>query len=400
MSFLSKCLINIKPSPTIAVSMKAADLKAQGKDIISLGMGEPDFDTPQNIKDFAIKAIQNGETKYTAVDGTPALKKAIIAKFKRENNLDYNSNQISVSTGAKQVIYNALIATLNEGDEVLIPAPYWVSYPDMVILGNGVPVIIESNSKNNFKISPNDLDNKITPKTKWLILNSPSNPTGTCYSESELRALADVLLKHPHVHILSDDIYEHLIFENLKFATIAQIEPKLKDRTLVVNGVSKAYAMTGWRIGYGAGNEKLIKAMGVIQSQSTSSPSSIGQAASVEALNGTQDFIKPNALLFQKRRDLVVKMLNEIDGINCNNPNGAFYVFPSCNGLYGKKTPQGNVINNDNDFATYLLEEALVAVVPGIAFGAKDFFRISYAASDDFLLNAMNRISDACKKLK
>ncbi len=400
MSFLSKCLINIKPSPTIAVSMKAADLKAQGKDIISLGMGEPDFDTPQNIKDFAIKAIQNGETKYTAVDGTPALKKAIIAKFKRENNLDYNSNQISVSTGAKQVIYNALIATLNEGDEVLIPAPYWVSYPDMVLLGNGVPVIIESNSKNNFKISPNDLDNKITPKTKWLILNSPSNPTGSCYSESEIRAIADVLLKHPHVHILSDDIYEHLIFENLKFATIAQIEPKLKDRTLVVNGVSKAYAMTGWRIGYGAGNEKLIKAMGVIQSQSTSSPSSIGQAASVEALNGTQDFIKPNALLFQKRRDLVVKMLNEIDGINCNNPNGAFYVFPSCNGLYGKKTPQGNVINNDNDFATYLLEEALVAVVPGIAFGAKDFFRISYAASDDFLLNAMNRISDACKKLK
>jgi len=400
MSFLSKCLINIKPSPTIAVSMKAADLKAQGKDIISLGMGEPDFDTPQNIKDYAIKAIQNGETKYTAVDGTPALKKAIIAKFKRENNLDYNSNQISVSTGAKQVIYNALIATLNEGDEVLIPAPYWVSYPDMVLLGNGVPVIIESNSKNNFKISPNDLDNKITPKTKWLILNSPSNPTGSCYSESEIRAIADVLLKHPHVHILSDDIYEHLIFENLKFATIAQIEPKLKDRTLVVNGVSKAYAMTGWRIGYGAGNEKLIKAMGVIQSQSTSSPSSIGQAASVEALNGTQDFIKPNALLFQKRRDLVVKMLNEIDGINCNNPNGAFYVFPSCNGLYGKKTPQGNVINNDNDFATYLLEEALVAVVPGIAFGAKDFFRISYAASDDFLLNAMNRISDACKKLK
>ncbi len=400
MSFLSKCLINIKPSPTIAVSMKAADLKSQGKDIISLGMGEPDFDTPQNIKDFAIKAIQNGETKYTAVDGTPALKKAIIAKFKRENNLDYNSNQISVSTGAKQVIYNALIATLNEGDEVLIPAPYWVSYPDMVLLGNGVPVIIESNSKNNFKISPNDLEKKITPKTKWLILNSPSNPTGTCYSESELRALADVLLKHSHVHILSDDIYEHLIFENLKFSTIAQIEPKLKDRTLVVNGVSKAYAMTGWRIGYGAGNEKLIKAMGVIQSQSTSSPSSIGQAASVEALNGTQDFIKPNALLFQKRRDLVVKMLNEIDGINCNNPNGAFYVFPSCNGLYGKKTPQGNVINNDNDFATYLLEEALVAVVPGIAFGAKDFFRISYAASDDFLLNAMNRISDACKKLK
>ncbi len=400
MSFLANSLANIKPSPTIAVATKAAELKAQGKDIISLGMGEPDFDTPQNIKDFAIKAINNGETKYTAVDGTPALKKAIIAKLKRENNLEYNPNQISVSTGAKQVIYNALIATLNAGDEVLIPAPYWVSYPDMVLLGNGVPVIIESNAKNNFKISPNDLEKKITSKTKWIIFNSPSNPTGACYSQQDLRGLADILLKHPHVHILSDDIYEHLIFDNLKFATLADIEPKLKDRTLVVNGVSKAYAMTGWRIGYGAGNEKLIKAMGVIQSQSTSCPSSIGQSASVEALNGTQNFIKPNALLFQKRRDMVVKMLNEIDGINCNIPNGAFYVFPSCAGLYGRKTPEGKIINDDNDFATYLLEEALVAVVPGIAFGAKDFFRISYAASDEFLLNAMNRIANACKKLK
>ena len=400
MSFLANSLANIKPSPTIAVATKAAELKAQGKDIISLGMGEPDFDTPQNIKDFAIKAINNGETKYTAVDGTPALKKAIIAKLKRENNLEYNPNQISVSTGAKQVIYNALIATLNAGDEVLIPAPYWVSYPDMVLLGNGVPVIIESNAKNNFKISPNDLEKKITSKTKWIIFNSPSNPTGACYSQQDLRGLADILLKHLHVHILSDDIYEHLIFDNLKFATLADIEPKLKDRTLVVNGVSKAYAMTGWRIGYGAGNEKLIKAMGVIQSQSTSCPSSIGQSASVEALNGTQNFIKPNALLFQKRRDMVVKMLNEIDGINCNIPNGAFYVFPSCAGLYGRKTPEGKIINDDNDFATYLLEEALVAVVPGIAFGAKDFFRISYAASDEFLLNAMNRIANACKKLK
>jgi len=379
--------------------MKAADLKAQGKDIISLGMGEPDFDTPQNIKDYAIQAIKNGETKYTAVDGTAVLKNAIIKKFKRENNLDYTANEISVSTGAKQVIYNALIATLNPGDEVLIPAPYWVSYPDMVLLGNGIPVIIEANSKNNFKISASDLEKKISNKTKWLLLNSPSNPTGACYSETELRAIADILLKHPHVHILSDDIYEHLIFDNLKFLTLAQIEPKLKERTLVVNGVSKAYAMTGWRIGYGAGPAKLIKAMGIIQSQSTSCPSSIGQAASVEALNGTQDFIKPNFLLFQKRRDMVVKMLNEIDGINCNIPNGAFYVFPSCAGLYGRKTPQGKIINDDNDFATYLLEEALVAVVPGIAFGAKDFFRISYAASDEFLLNAMNRIALACKKL-
>lgn len=399
MSFLAHSLSNIKPSPTIAVSTKAAELKAQGKDIISLGMGEPDFDTPQNIKDFAINAINNGETKYTAVDGTPALKKAIINKFKRENNLDYKPSEISVSTGAKQVIYNALIATLNAGDEVLIPAPYWVSYPDMVLLGNGVPVIIDSNAKNNFKISANDLEQKITSKTKWLILNSPSNPTGACYSDKELRALADVLLKHSHIHILSDDIYEHLIFDNLKFATIAEIEPKLKERTLVVNGVSKAYAMTGWRIGYGAGSEKLIKAMGIIQSQSTSCPSSIGQAAACEALNGTQDFIKPNSQLFQKRRDMVVKMLNEIDGINCNTPNGAFYVFPSCAGLYGKKTPQGTIINNDNDFATYLLEEALVAVVPGIAFGAKDFFRISYAASDEFLADAMKRIAKACQKL-
>lgn len=400
MSFLASSLSQIKPSPTIAVSTKAAELKAQGKNIISLGMGEPDFDTPDNIKNAAIKAIKNGETKYTAVDGTNELKKAIINKLSRENHLQYKINEISVSTGAKQVIYNALIATLNPGDEVLIPAPYWVSYPDMVLLGSGKPVIIDSSEKNNFKISPSALEEKITPKTKWLILNSPSNPTGACYLEKELRAIADVLVRHPHVHIMSDDIYEHLIFDNLKFATIASIEPKLKDRTLVVNGVSKSYAMTGWRIGYGAGNEKLIKAMGIIQSQSTSCPSSISQAATVEALNGTQEFIKPNALIFQKRRDMVVEMLNKIDGINCNTPNGAFYVFPSCKGLYGKKTPQGNIIKNDNDFASYLLEEALVAVVPGIAFGSADFFRISYAASDDFLIDSMKRITDACKKLK
>jgi aspartate aminotransferase len=400
MSFLASSLSNIKASPTIAVAMKAAELKAAGKDIISLGMGEPDFDTPENIKQAAIVAINKGDTKYTAVDGTPALKKAIIAKFSRENSLEYKASEIIVSTGAKQVIFNALIATLNPEDEVIIPAPYWVSYPDMVLLGSGVPVIAESFEKDNFKISPSELESKITKKTKWLILNSPSNPTGACYSESELRALANVLLRHPQVHILSDDIYEHLIFDDLKFATIASVEPKLKERTLVVNGVSKSYAMTGWRIGFGAGPEKLIKAMGIIQSQSTSCPSSISQSAALEAYNGTQEFIKPNAILFQKRRDMVVEMLNKIDGINCNIPNGAFYVFPSCKGLYGKKTPKGQEIKNDNDFATYLLEEALVAVVPGVAFGTEGFFRISYAASDEFLRNSMQRITEACAKLK
>lgn len=399
-SFLAASLSNIKPSPTIAVSMKAAELKAAGKDIISLGMGEPDFDTPENIKAAAIKAIQKGDTKYTAVDGTAALKKAIIEKFRRENSLEYKPSEICVSTGAKQVIYNALIASINPEDEVIIPAPYWVSYPDMVLLAGGKPVIVESSEKNNFKISPTALEEKITPKTKWLILNSPSNPTGACYSSHELKLLADVLLRYPHVHIMADDIYEHLIFDNLKFATIAEIEPKLKDRTLIVNGVSKAYAMTGWRIGYGAGPEKLIKAMSMIQSQSTSSPSSISQAASVEALNGIQDYIKTNAELFQSRRDMVVKMLNEIVGINCNTPNGAFYVFPSCKGLYGKKTPGGKMIENDNDFASYLLEEALVAVVPGVAFGAAGFFRISYAASEEFLQNSMERIANACANLK
>jgi aspartate aminotransferase len=400
MSFLAKSLSNIKPSPTIAVSMKAAELKAAGKDIISLGMGEPDFDTPENIKEAAIKAIQKGDTKYTAVDGTAALKKAIIAKFKRENSLEYKASEICVSTGAKQVIYNALIASINPGDEVIIPAPFWVSYPDMVLLAGGNPVIVDSSEKNNFKISPKALEEKITEKTKWIILNSPSNPTGSCYSAAELKELADVLLRHPQVHVMADDIYEHLIFDDLKFATIAEVEPKLKERTLIVNGVSKAYAMTGWRIGYGAGPEKLIKAMSMIQSQSTSSPCSISQAASVEALNGVQDYIKTNAKLFQSRRDMVVSLLNKIDGIVCNTPNGAFYVFPSCKGLFGKKTTSGKVIENDNDFASYLLEEALVAVVPGVAFGAPDFFRISYAASEEFLQNSMQRIADACARLK
>ena len=400
MSFLSNNLSNIKPSPTIAVSMKAAELKAQGKDIISLGMGEPDFDTPENIKEAAIKAIKAGDTKYTAVDGTASLKKAIIAKFKRENGIEYNVNEITVGTGAKQVIYNALVATLNAGDEVIVPAPYWVSYPDMVLLAGGTPVVVDGKAETNFKILPADLEKKITAKTKWLILNSPSNPTGACYNKAELRALADVFLKYPQIHILSDDIYEHLTFDGLKFATLAEIEPKLKDRILIVNGVSKAYAMTGWRIGYGAGNASLIKAMSTIQSQSTSSPSSVSQAASVEALNGPQDYINSSKQVFQNRRDMVVKMLNAVDGINCNMPNGAFYVFPSCEGLFGKKTPKGDIIKNSNDFASYILEEALVAVVPGIAFGAEGFFRISYAASEDFLKNAMERIAKACQLLK
>jgi len=400
MSFIAHSLNNIKPSPTIAVSTKAAELQAMGKNIISLGMGEPDFDTPQNIKQAAINAINAGKTKYTAVDGTKELKQAIVNKFLTENNLSYKTSEISVSTGAKQVIYNALVATLNPLDEVIIPAPYWVSYPDMVLLGGGVPVVLNSSAENNFKITPSSLEQKITNKTKWLLLNSPSNPTGSCYSASELKALAEVLLKYPQVHILSDDIYEHLMFDGLQFATIASVEPKLKDRTLVVNGVSKSYAMTGWRIGYGAGPEKLIKAMSVIQSQSTSCPSSISQAAAVEALSGTQEFIKPNAKLFENRRNLVVKMLNSVEGINCNTPNGAFYVFPSCVGLYGKITESGLTIKNDNDFASYLLDVALVAVVPGVAFGAEGFFRISYAASEQFLTDAMQRIIDACLKLK
>ena len=403
MSLIANALSNIKPSPTIAVSMKANELKASGKNIISLGMGEPDFDTPQHIKNAAINAINQGDTKYTAVDGTANLKKAIINKFARENQLSYKASEVIVSTGAKQVIYNALIATINPLDEVIIPVPYWVSYPDMVLLAGGVPVIAQSSSENNFKITAHELKSKITSKTKWLILNSPSNPTGACYNQDELQSLVEVLIENPHVHILTDDIYEHLIFDDLQFYTLPQIAPQLKDRCLVVNGVSKAYAMTGWRIGYGAGPEKLIKAMSMIQSQSTSSPSSISQAASVEALNGNQDYIQQGKKIFQERRDLVVSMLNKIEGIECNQPNGAFYVFPSCKKLLGKKAVISGVeqiIKDDNDFATYLLEEALVAVVPGVAFGASGFFRISYAASEDFLKDSMSRIAKACEKLK
>lgn len=403
MSLIANALSNIKPSPTIAVSMKANELKASGKNIISLGMGEPDFDTPQHIKNAAINAINQGDTKYTAVDGTANLKKAIINKFARENQLSYKASEVIVSTGAKQVIYNALIATINPLDEVIIPAPYWVSYPDMVLLAGGVPVIAQSSSENNFKITAHELKSKITSKTKWLILNSPSNPTGACYNQDELQSLVEVLIENPHIYILTDDIYEHLIFDDLQFYTLPQIAPQLKDRCLVVNGVSKAYAMTGWRIGYGAGPEKLIKAMSMIQSQSTSSPSSISQAASVEALNGNQDYIQQGKKIFQQRRDLVVSMLNKIEGIECNQPNGAFYVFPSCKKLLGKKAIISGVeqiIKDDNDFATYLLEEALVAVVPGVAFGASGFFRISYAASEDFLKDSMSRIAKACEKLK
>jgi aspartate aminotransferase len=398
MSIVSNTLKRIKPSPTIAVTQKARELKASGKDIIGLGAGEPDFDTPENIKQAAIKAIKGGDTKYTAVDGTPALKDAIINKFKRENNLEYQIDQITVGAGGKHVIYNAMMATLNEGDEVIVPAPYWVSYPDMVLLAGGTPIILECTEKQGFKINPSELEKIITKKTKWIILNSPSNPTGACYSEKDIRAIAKVLEKHPHVNILSDDIYEHVTYEGFKFFTIAQIE-SLKDRVLTMNGVSKAYSMTGWRIGYAAGPSEIIKAIAKIQSQSTTNPSSISQAAAVEALNGTQDFIKDRAASFQERRDFVVKALNEIDRIECLNPDGAFYVFPSCKGLMGKKDTNGNELKTDTDFVQSLLENSGVAVVQGSAFGLEGFFRISYATSMENLKKAMERINTFCKSL-
>jgi aspartate aminotransferase len=400
MAFIASRLAQIKPSPTIAVTTKANELKAKGLDIIGLGAGEPDFDTPDNAKEAAIKAIQAGDTKYTAVDGTPALKKAICGKFKRENGLDYEPANITVGAGAKQVLYNALMATLDEGDEVIIPAPYWVSYPDMVNLAGGTPVFITCDANANFKLRPEQLEAAITPKTKWIILNSPSNPSGAAYSRKEMKALTDVLVKHPHVYVMADDIYEHVLYDGFEFVTPAQVEPKLFDRTLTVNGVAKAYAMTGWRIGYAGGPKELIKAIAVIQSQSTSNPCSISQAASVEALNGSQVFLKERTAAFQKRRDDVVARLNAIDGISCNTPEGAFYVFPSCKGLFGRKTPSGMVLKGSNDVATYLLEEALVAVVPGIAFGLDDHFRISYATSDAVLEKACARIKEACGKLQ
>ena len=398
MSIISNNLKRIKPSPTIAVTQKARELKASGKDIIGLGAGEPDFDTPDNIKQAAIKAIKDGDTKYTAVDGTPVLKNAIVKKFKRENNLEYQIDQITVGAGGKHVIYNAMMATLNEGDEVIVPAPYWVSYPDMVLLAGGNPIILKCNEKQGFKINPSELEKSITKKTKWIILNSPSNPTGACYSEKDIREIAKVLEKYPHVYILSDDIYEHVTYEGFKFFTIAQID-SLKDRVLTMNGVSKAYSMTGWRIGYAAGPTEIIKAIAKIQSQSTTNPSSISQAAAVEALNGTQDFIKERAIAFQERRDFVVNSLNKIKGIECLNPDGAFYVFPSCKGLIGKKDSSGNVFKTDTDFVQSLLENNGIAVVQGSAFGLEGFFRISYATSMENLKKAMERIKSFCESL-
>jgi aspartate aminotransferase len=400
MSLLAQRLSRIKPSPTIAVTTKAAELKAAGRDVIGLGAGEPDFDTPANVVEAAIAAMRRGETRYTAVDGTPALKKAICAKFKRENGLDYQPSQITVGTGGKQVLYNALMATLDSGDEVVIPAPYWVSYPDMVELCDGTPVPVSCPQNNGFKLRPEDLDAAITPKTKWLILNSPSNPTGAGYTAKELKALTDVLLKHKHVWIMTDDMYEHVVYDGFEFATIAQVEPRLYERTLTVNGVSKAYCMTGWRIGYAGGPTPLIKAMAAIQSQSTSNPSSISQAAAVEALTGPQDFIAKHNRVFQERRDLVVSMLNEAKGIHCGTPEGAFYVYPSCAGAIGRRTKQGKRIANDTDFVEYLLEAEGVAVVQGVAFGLEPHFRISYATSSEALREACARIQRACAALE
>lgn len=399
MSFLSKTLDRVKPSPTIAVSNLAMELKAQGRDIISLGAGEPDFDTPDHIRAAGIAAINEGKTRYTAVDGIPELKQAICAKFKRDNGLDYTPAQVNVGTGGKQVLYNALMATLNADDEVVIPAPYWVSYPDMVLLAGGTPVFIEATLENAFKITPEQLEAAITPRTKWFLFNSPSNPTGAGYTWDELKALTDVLMRHPHVWVLTDDMYEHLAYDDFKFCTPAQVEPALYDRTLTVNGVSKAYAMTGWRIGYAAGPKPLIDAMRKVQSQSTSNPCSISQWAAVEALNGTHDFIAPNNAVFARRRDLVVKALSEIEGITCPVPEGAFYVYPSIRGLIGKATPAGTVITDDEVFARTLLEDTGVAVVFGAAFGLSPNFRISYATSDAALIEACARIQRFCAAL-
>ena len=396
----SAALARVKPSATLAADAKARELRAQGKDVIGLAAGEPDFDTPENIKEAAYRAIREGKTKYTNVDGIPELKEAICAKFKRENGLTYKPSQINVSPGGKPVIWNAMLATLNPGDEVVVPTPYWVSYWDIVLLAGGEPVAAPTTADNGFKLKPEDLERAITPKTRWLFLNSPSNPSGAAYTKAELRALADVLLKHPHVWILTDDMYEHLVFGDFEFWTIAQVEPALYERTLTMNGVSKAYAMTGWRIGYAGGPEPLIKAMAKVMSQTTSNPSSISQWAAVEALNGTQEFIKPNAKLFEQRRDLVVSMLNQARGIRCPTPEGAFYVYPSCEGLIGKTAPSGKAIGSDEDFAVQLLETEGVAVVFGAAFGLSPFFRISYATSNAALEDACQRIQRFCADVR
>jgi len=399
MAFLSDTLARVKPSPTIAVTTKANELKAAGKDVIGLGAGEPDFDTPQNIKDAAKAAIDAGKTKYTAVDGIPELKKAICAKFARENGLTYQPNQVTVGTGGKQILYNALMATCNPGDEVIIPAPYWVSYPDMVLLAGGTPVCVAAGIETQFKLQPAQLEAAITPKTKWFIFNSPSNPTGAGYTRAELKALTDVLMRHPHVWVMTDDMYEHLVFDDFEFCTPAEVEPGLYDRTLTCNGVSKAYAMTGWRIGYAAGPVALIKAMGTIQSQSTSNPSSVSQYAALEGLNGPQEFLAKNRALFQRRRDLVVGMLNQAKGITCPNPEGAFYVYPDIAGCIGKTSAGGAKITDDEAFATALLEETGVAVVFGAAFGLSPNFRVSYATSDAALKEACTRIQAFCAGL-
>ncbi|MFW5681055.1 MAG: pyridoxal phosphate-dependent aminotransferase [Pseudomonadota bacterium] len=392
-------LARIKPSPTIAVTNLARELKAAGRDVIGLGAGEPDFDTPEHIKEAAIKAIRDGDTKYTAVDGTPALKAAICRKFARENGLTYTPDQITVGTGGKQVIYNALMATLDPGDEVIVPAPYWVSYPDMVLLAGGEPVFVTCPEQTGFKLRPEDLDAAITPKTKWIIFNSPSNPTGAAYTEAELKAICDVLIRHPHVAILTDDMYEHLVYDGFRFTTPAQVAPELYDRTLTMNGVSKAYCMTGWRIGYAGGPKELIKAMAVIQSQSTSNPSSISQAAAVAALDGPTDFMLENNEAFVHRRNLVADALDATPGLRCPRPEGAFYVYPSCAGVIGKRTPAGKLIESSEDFARLLLESEGVAVVHGSAFGLDPFFRISYATATDVLEDACARIERFCQSL-
>lgn len=400
MALIADALSRVQPSATIAVTTKARELRAAGRDVIGLGAGEPDFDTPDNIKQAAIDAINRGETKYTAVDGIPELKQAIAAKFKRENGIDYEPAQCFVAPGGKPIIYNAMVATINPGDEVIIPAPYWVSYPDIVLLAGGTPVIVEAKADTNYKITGAQLEAVITPKTKWVIFNSPSNPTGAAYSRDELKELTDVLVKHPRVWILTDDMYEHLVYDDFEFVTPVQIEPSLKDRTLTMNGVSKAYAMTGWRIGYAAGPVELMAAMRKIQSQSTSNPTSISQWAAVEALNGPQDFIAERAEVFKGRRDLVVSMLNQAPGLSCPTPEGAFYVYPSCAGCIGKTSEGGALIETDGDFATALLEEEGVAVVHGEAFGGSPAFRISYATSTEALTEACQRIQRFCAGLR
>ena len=396
MGLIAHALERIKPSPTMAITSKAREMKAAGFDVIGLGAGEPDFDTPDNVKQAAIAAIQRGETKYTAVDGIPELKRAIVAKFARENDLTYKPAEITVGSGGKQVLYNALLATLNPGDEVIVPSPYWVSYPDIVLLAGATPVIVETKVEEGFKLSPKALAAAITPRTKWFIFNSPSNPTGAAYTRDEIKALTDVLLKHENVWVLSDDIYEHLVYDGFAFSTPAQVEPKLKGRTLTMNGVSKAYSMTGWRVGYAGGPEPLIKGIATLQSQSTSNPCSISQWASVEALEGPQDFLKSWVASFQDRRDLVVSMLNQAKGISCPTPEGAFYVYPSCAGVVGRTSREGKKIETDEDFATALLQEEGVAVVHGAAFGLSPFFRISYATGIEALEEACRRIQRFC----